>query len=179
MARTYEIAASDQVEYNHLVAQLKKERETRGWTAERAARQAKRGHDFVSQLERGRPDSSMFSSLQSWAMAFDMRVEPKFRDLDMIHIDDQMFRATFLMSRKFEATDYLSMWIPTALKVWREATGVAVSTVARRLGVSNDAVARWEKDATDPLIKRVFAQARATGTSLRLELWHRDDWIFG
>lgn len=179
MARTYEIAASDQVEYDHLVYQLLKERNAREWTAEHTARKAGRGHDFVSQLERGRPDSSTFSSLQAWAMAFDMRIEPKFRNLDMIYVDDKLFRTMFMMSRKFDATDYIGMWVPTALKVWREATGVGVGVVAKRLGISNDAVARWEKDAADPLIKRVFAHARATGTSLRLELWHRDDWIFG
>lgn len=178
MSLIYSLEASDQIEYDTLIQRLTKERRQRGWTADDAVSKIGKTDHFIHDLEKQKRDSPSLSRLELWASLYDMRIEPVIGNLHLMHVADPLYHQTFALSRPFEATSYLGMWLPSALQAWRVGAGISVHDVAAKLGITADAVAQWEKNAADPNIKRALVQARAMGTFLQLQLWHRDDWIF-
>jgi transcriptional regulator with XRE-family HTH domain len=71
------------------------------------------------------------------------------------------------------------LWLLAALSTWRQLQGVSLGHVAAGLGMTVDAVRRWELESPDPVLKRAMATARLCGTRLTMSLWERPDWTFG
>lgn len=64
------------------------------------------------------------------------------------------------------------MELPDRIRVWRQAAGISPSELARRLGVSQSAVAQWEAGTTTPLTKHLLGIARECGVSMQT-FWGR------
>jgi len=137
-----------------------------------------RNEEFLSSLEKGRRDSPRLSSVQLWAKALRMRVEFSIDNFWLhAHVDKEML-ALWSMSRPWDGDDWARLWLVSALAQWRVRQRVSFHHVATELGMSVDAVRRWEIESTDPVLKRVMVAARACGTRVRMSLWERDDWTF-
>lgn len=178
MARHYQINTSDAIEVESIRLKLKKLREDNGLTHGQLGEKLGKAPDFVFDQENRRRDSPHLSTLQTWASAFDLRLEVNINNFWMHSWNDPEMQALYSMSRPFDAAPMLRLWSVSALGCWRRRMGIAAKEMAVRMGVSSDAVTRWELDAHDPLMNRMMVQARATGTYITLQLWHRDDWIF-
>ena len=135
--------------------------------------------EFMSRLETARRDSPKLSSLQKWAGALDYRVEFRIEDFWLYAHGAQEMLMWYAMSRPWGADAQMRQWLVSALGQWRVKKGMDVEDVAELMGVGVSAVRDWEADSPDPLLKRAMWQARVTGTRVRLDLWRREDWVYG
>lgn len=179
MARHYQINASDSAEVESIRLMLREIREDNGETHQQVAARLGKEPDFIFDRENRRRDSPHLSSLQLWASAFDLRLEVNINNFWMHAWNEPEMQALYAMSRPFDAAPMLRLWTVSALGCWRRRLGISAREAGVRMGLSPDAVTRWELESHDPLVNRMMVQARATGTWITFRLWHRDDWIFG
>lgn len=150
-----------------------------GVTAAEASRVVERSHDFVGAQERGPHTPKMVTStLQLWAHAVGARVEFGVQDLWLFPQPDTQFLHLFRSSRPWGAHGQARLAMMASLRQWRMHRGVDLSDLASLTGMTVDAFIGWEASA-DPLVGRVQAQARMLGTCLRMQVFTRDEWIFG
>jgi hypothetical protein len=150
-----------------------------GLSAIEASRVVERSHDFVAALERGpHTTNSVVSTLQLWAHAVGARVEFVVQDLWLFPQPDTQFLHLFRSSRPWGAHGQARLAMMASLRQWRMHRGVDLSDLASLTGLTVDAFVGWEA-TSDPLISRAQAQARMLGTCLRMQVFTRDEWIFG
>lgn len=143
------------------------------------SRQLGRNEEFISTLERRKNPSPMTSSLQQWAGGLGYRIEFGVENFWMFPHSDSEMRTWYAMSRAWGADKEMRLWLVSALRWWRIRKGIDVTQVAPQLSTDVDSVRRWEFEATDPMVARMFWQARVTGTRVTMQLYAKDEWIYG
>ena len=179
MALKYVVDEQDAAELARVRAELTAWRQQLGMPLELLSESLGRNKEFVSSLEKGRRDSPYVASLQLWAGGLGMRVEFGLENFWLHSHADREMLALFAMSRPWGADEMGRLWLLAALSTWRQLQGVSLAHVATGLGMTQDAVRRWELESTDPVLKRAMATARMCGTRLTMSLWRRPDWTFG
>ena len=179
MAFKYVVDDSDAAALQGLREQLTARRKDAGVQLEALSEGLGRNKEFVSSLEKGRRDSPYVESLQLWAGGLGLRVEFGLENFWLYSHADREMLALYAMSRPWGADQMGRLWLLAALSTWRQLQGVSLGHVAAGLGMTVDAVRRWELESTDPVLKRAMATARLCGTRLTMSLWERPDWTFG
>lgn len=138
---------------------------------------------FVHELETGR-SMPRLSSLQLWASAFDLRVQPVVSrsGLDLGHPVPPMLEGENLMlwnmARPFDAARWVRLWVVSDLIMLRHALGVSPPEMADRLNVKLSSLYSWERTSHDPIVSKLFTYARALGSSVTFALMERRDYQY-
>lgn len=142
--------------------------------------QAGRNADFIASLERHVAVVPKASTWQAWARVLYLRLEFEVQDLWLFtsQPDEQLLQLQ-RQSRAWGADVPARRLLAAQLRLWRMCRGWDTEQVAPLLGVSGESVARWELDSHDPALSRAMGYARVLGTSVRVRVFRRDEWIFG
>jgi len=177
--KTYALHEDDVQELQRLRDTLRGLRLDAGLSQVAVERQAGLNGDFISALERGTTTAPLLSTLQAWGRALGVRVEFEVQDLWRFHHHDQQFHAAFRLSRPWDADVQARAFVVAATRQWRIARQLDVEHLAPLLGQAGDTIRVWELQSHDPLVSRVMAQLRVSGTRLRIRTFTREQWIFG
>lgn len=135
--------------------------------------------EFISRMIKAKRDSPKISSLQQWAALLDHRIEFGIENFWLHAHGGQEMLVQFAMSRPWGADAHMRQWLVSALGQWRVKMRIDAEELAELMGIRAEAVRDWEVDAHDPVLKRAMWQARVMRTRVTLDLWRREDWVFG
>jgi transcriptional regulator with XRE-family HTH domain len=173
----YKVHEEDTETLEVLRDRLRNERLSRDWTYPQAGAQVGRSENFLYEMENLR-SSIKVENLQLWASIYDMRVEFIVRDFWTFAWPSDELSLLYRLSRPFDNHRMQRLWLVSALRRWRERLSVSTLDVGEAMGIKHDSVTQWERTASNPYLGYVMAYARAVGTSVHLQLWKREDWIF-
>lgn len=176
MARFYDVHADDVVALDQLRADLKRRRLDLGLMLKDAGPRVGREGEFVSMLERGLARSPVMSSLQLWASAVDARINFDLDGFwDVEHADPQVHWLQE-MRRKWGKDAEMRLFLVAAIRSWRVEHQIPIEVVSEGIRMDRDGAARWEWEATDPLIGRAMVTARLVQTRVTMSLVFKEDW---
>lgn len=176
MARLYDIHPDDVQALDELRAGLKQRRLDLGLMLKEVGPRAGREGEFVSMLERGLAPSPEMASLQLWAGALDARIEFGLDGFwDVEHADPQVHWLQE-MRRKWGKDAEMRLWLVAAIRSWRVEHQIPIEVVSEGIRMDRDGAARWEWEATNPLIGRVMVTARLVQTRVTMSLVFKEDW---
>lgn len=179
MAFLFPAHQEDLDEIDRMREKLTQIRMSTGKTSQKICREAGAPSDFIARLEKERRDSPKTSSVQRWAGLLGVRVEFGIDRFWLYAHGGQEMLTVYAMSRQWGADDFQRQWLVSALGQWRVKKRIDVDDLAPLMGVKSEAIRDWEADADDPVLKRAMWQARMTGTRVTLDVWRREDWIYG
>ena len=165
-------------ELERLRDKLKAQRIARGWSYERAGQEINRSLNFLYEMENLKSALKM-DSLQLWASIYDMRVEVQLANFWNFAWPDDELALLYRMSRPFDAAYLQRLWLVSAVRAWRERRGIKSVDIGKAMGFNPRAVSQWECNTTNPFVARVMTMASIMGTSVQMELFTREEWIYG
>lgn len=182
MAIFLEIDPEDERELFHIRRNLLGWRYITGMTQQEMADRAGHSASWASEVEQGEGQPYL-SSLQDWAAAFDLRLQPQvsFPRVSAMQYSipvkiQQELSFYQKMAQPFDARDWVRLAVVSEL-VWNRCLqGVSASELSKRLGLTISSVSGWERRGHDPLISKLFTYARALGGRVKLRLIERHQW---
>lgn len=177
MARLYDIHPEDVAALEQLRADLKQRRLDLGLMLKDTGPRVGREGEFVSMLERGLAPSPKMASLQLWAAAVDARIEFDLDGFwDIEHADPQVWWLD-TMRAPWGKDAEMRLFLVAAIRSWRVEHQIPIEVVSEGIAMDRDGAARWEWEATDPLIGRAMVTARLVQTRVTMSLVFKEDWV--
>lgn len=178
MTRRHPVQGLQRPELERLRDRLREVRLSRGLTYDSAGALIGKSINFLYEMENLKSAVKM-DNLQLWASMYGLRVEFQLANFWNFPWPEGELAMLYRMSRPFGAHYMQRLWLVSALRAWRERLGVSPAELSVQMGLSPKTINQWECSATNPFMTRVMTIADMLDTSVTMELFTQEEWIFG